>query len=359
MKSWDQVRQRRSTKRQSALSTDSDDESIPSSTAQQKGDINGLEHFIRKYPFEHHQADEANKEQEANQVQKTIPVPIHSHRQEEEEQKVPRQTFGHYKLNPSVAAAARWMGPVDPAVTRAELVRVFTVHKPAKLTDGTIDGLLHHFEGNERGLLEVLYQKYHIRTCTSSSSFEQVQSQRTKAHAQCSRCRKWRSIPAHMEELLPKIWRCSMNLWDAGHSRCETPEEFFLDLESSDDEEEAVDNEEEDDDADNDSLPVDNAAPPLVSMVPQLLPVAILQSTPIMRSCASIYPSVLAALGFTNPTKGTSEEPDSDDNDDRALNRYHHQSIVLFRSIVRAKMKQHGWTQKTLGREINESLTHG
>jgi hypothetical protein len=86
---------------------------------------------------------------------------------------------------------------------------------------------------------------------------------------------------------------------------------------------------------------------------PQLISVAVLQSTPIMRPCASIYPSVLAALGFTKPTKGARiefegisfcEEPDLDNRislggalsiefeeeehirDDRALARYHHQS---------------------------------
>jgi hypothetical protein len=39
---------------------------------------------------------------------------------------------------------------------------VYKAHNPAKLTDGTIDGLLQHFVGNELGLIQQLYQKYGV-----------------------------------------------------------------------------------------------------------------------------------------------------------------------------------------------------
>lgn len=43
---------------------------------------------------------------------------------------------------------------------------------------------------------------------------------------QCDKCRKWRSIPNHVDmESLPESWYCGMNQWDATHNDCRQAEE--------------------------------------------------------------------------------------------------------------------------------------
>ena len=57
----------------------------------------------------------------------------------------------------------------------------------------------------------------------NSYNYKDKESNSLTNWAQCNRCTKWRKVP--LNEELPEIWNCSMNIWNPFYSKCSVKQE--------------------------------------------------------------------------------------------------------------------------------------